>query len=86
VTLTKPVEAEDRIDQSTNCHLLSAPINKCVITKKRVEASYGVLGFLSLLKEIATYTLRIRGTSQVLLTLLSLLIPYREAQEKHRGV
>jgi hypothetical protein len=27
VTLTKPVEAEDCIDQSANCHLLSAPIN-----------------------------------------------------------
>jgi hypothetical protein len=27
VTLTKPVEAEDRIDQPANCHLLSAPIN-----------------------------------------------------------
>jgi hypothetical protein len=26
VTLTKPVEAEDRIEQSTNCHLLSASI------------------------------------------------------------
>jgi UDP-glucose 4-epimerase len=27
VTLTKPVEAEDCINQSANCHLLSAPIN-----------------------------------------------------------
>jgi hypothetical protein len=25
VTLTKPVEAEDRIDQFANCHLLSTP-------------------------------------------------------------
>jgi hypothetical protein len=31
VTLTRPVEAEDRIGQSANCHLLSAPINKLYI-------------------------------------------------------
>jgi hypothetical protein len=30
VTLTRPAEAEDRIGQSANCHLLSAPINKCL--------------------------------------------------------
>jgi hypothetical protein len=27
VTRTRPAEAEDRIGQSANCHLLSAPIN-----------------------------------------------------------
>ena len=35
MTLTKPVEAEDRIDQSANCHLLSAPSNmfKCPLVR-----------------------------------------------------
>jgi hypothetical protein len=37
VTLTKPVEAEDRIDQSANCHLLSAPNNNINIKKATLD-------------------------------------------------
>jgi hypothetical protein len=34
VTLTKPVEAEDWIDQSANSHLLSAPINNAPVKNR----------------------------------------------------